>query len=190
MSEPCSICSKAVIDGDAVYSITGNHYDCEFPNGQKSPLHHFKAAEQRLDAALSSFGFKPKRQQARLGEGLPSKKLKALIVESAKLQFGSSDVGEVRLFLPPPVWRQYRFDVVRVEGSVMIDGDSLSFHAWNSVGDLVKYRQLRFNDERPIADLAPVPGSRRTRSRTPDARVETPSQAAPSHGRGSATSTT
>lgn len=33
----CSICNCQIKDGEAVYTVTGNHYDCVFPNGQQDP---------------------------------------------------------------------------------------------------------------------------------------------------------
>lgn len=34
----CHVCGKAIVWGtDAVYSIRGSHYDCEFPNGRNEP---------------------------------------------------------------------------------------------------------------------------------------------------------
>ena len=120
---------------------------------------------KKLDAAPVSSGFKPKRQKSSIGEGAPTKKLMEIIEVSAKEYFGAESVTDIHILLPPPVWRQARFDVMRVEGSMKVDVRSISFGSWISVSELIKYRQLKWDGDWPGLDMSPVYETKRTRSK-------------------------
>jgi hypothetical protein len=137
-AQTCSICLQHLDYAEGCYTVDHSHYNCAFPTGYKTPAQTVKNAEQRIDKALATFGLKPKRTQARMGEGGPTKKLKSIIEESAKEHFGAEDVSDIEIYLPPPVWRQYRFDVQRVEGSMLVDGRRIAFGSWASVSELVQ----------------------------------------------------
>jgi hypothetical protein len=163
----CTICSKVVIPGEAIYGVTRNHYDCEWPNGQSSPKRDYEDATAKMDAALKRLGFKAKRHQAAIGEGGPTEKLREIIRASALEHYKAKEVAEIKIHLPPPVWRQHRFDVMRVEGSMRVDGDLVTFGSWYTVTQLIKFTRLKFDQDKPGVGMYPDPASRRTRSRTP-----------------------
>ena len=48
MDTNCSICHKPVLDGQAIYTITNNHYDCEWPNGRKTLTELSDEADEQL----------------------------------------------------------------------------------------------------------------------------------------------
>jgi hypothetical protein len=162
-AQTCSICCKHLDYADGCYTVNHSHYNCAFPTGYKTPEQTFKDAEQRMDQALATFGFRPKRKQARIGEGGPTKKLKIIIEDSAKEHFGAEDVTDINLYLPPPVWRQHRFDVQRVEGSMLVDGRRIMFGSWVGVSKLVKYRRVTWVNDWPALDMNPVLETKRTR---------------------------
>lgn len=66
MSDLCSICKKAVIDGAEIHGLTGNHWACVYPNGHES----LEQIIERGDRALAGLTGKPYRKpRAREGEG-------------------------------------------------------------------------------------------------------------------------
>lgn len=115
-AQTCSICLKHLDYADGCYSLTHAHYDCQFPPGEPSIDDALVQATARLDAALDNLGFKPKRRRAKAGTGASALKLIALITASAKEHFETENVTDVQLTIAPPVWRQERFDVMRIEG--------------------------------------------------------------------------
>lgn len=162
-AQTCSICGKHLNYADGCYTISHAHYDCAFPTGYKSPEQKFEEDAKKVYEAFGALGFKPKRQQAKIGEGGPTKKLKTIIEVSAKEHFGADSVTDIQVFLPSPVWRQTRFDVMRVQGSMKIDGRSISFGSWASVSELIKYRRLKWDNDWPSPDMSPVYETKRTR---------------------------
>lgn len=141
------------------------HYDCEWPNGQSSSKRDYEDATAKMDAALKRLGFKPKRHQAPIGEGGPTEKLREIIRASALEHYQAKEVAEIMIHLPPPVWRQHRFDVMRVEGSMRVDGDLVTFGSWYTVTQLIKFTRLKFDQDKPGVGMYPDPASKRTRSR-------------------------
>lgn len=162
-NESCPICKNVVYADEGYYSITMAHYDCAFPGGYREPLDEFAEAAKKADAAFDALGLKRKRVQAPIGTGGPTKKLIQLIEVSAREHFETDDVTDVRIYLPPPVWRQFRFDVMRVEGSFMLCGIRHSLGSWASVTDLIKYRRVKFVYDHPQYEILPIPETRRGR---------------------------
>lgn len=80
----CTICGKVVVDFTPIYSITGNHYDCEFPNGRKST----RDLIAELDKTLGSLVGKPKRTRAADGTGRTAKKAQARAVAAIEKALG------------------------------------------------------------------------------------------------------
>lgn len=165
LAQTCSICGKHLDYADGCYTVTHSHYDCAFPKGYKSPLQQFEEDAAKMDEAMGALGIKRKRQQAKIGHGGPTKKLIEIIETSAKEHFGAEVVTDINVYLPPPVWRQHRFDVQRVEGSMRVDGRSISFGSWAGVSELIKYRRLKWNNDWPNLDMNPVYETKRTRSK-------------------------
>jgi len=162
-AQTCSICSKHLNYSEGCYTVTHAHYSCAFPTGYKSPVQNFEEAASKMDAAMANLGFKRKRQQAKIGEGGPTRKLKEIIEVSAKEHFEADTVSEISIFLPPPVWRQHRFDVMRVEGSMLVDGRKIMFGSWASVSQLNQYRRVKFDNDWPSLDMSPDLETKRTR---------------------------
>src|ERR1035437_3061982 len=97
-AQTCSICGKHLDYADSCYTVTHSHYDCEFPKGYKSHAQQFKEDAANMDKAMDALGFKPKRQQAKIGEGSPTKKLKEIIEVSAKEHFDADDVADINIY--------------------------------------------------------------------------------------------
>jgi hypothetical protein len=80
-------------------------------------------------------------------------------------------VSDVQIYLASPVWCQERFDVRKFEGSVLIDGKRVAFGSWASVGELLKYRELRvIQDEKDWwhLELDAIAETRRIRRKPED----------------------
>lgn len=158
VNKHCPICEKVVYADEGYYSINMAHYDCQFPAGQKSVQETLDA----IDEKLSKLGIKATRKP--IGQGVSSQKLIRILEESAKSHFETGSISDIQLYLPSPVWRQYRFDVMRVEGSMMVDGRKITFGSWSSVSDLVKYRRVKFESDHPGFYVLPDIETRRTRN--------------------------
>lgn len=56
----CHICGRTVEYGpnsEGIYSITGAHYNCEFPNG-RSPIESLHDLVKSIDAKIENLGFR------------------------------------------------------------------------------------------------------------------------------------
>lgn len=158
VTDRCKICGKPVYADEGYNTVSQNHYDCERRERQA-----FEQSVRRIDGLMAELTGRS-RPRVHVGDGKPTAKLVALIEESAREQFGEDSISDVKVYLPPPVWRQYRFDVMRVEGSMKIDGISTGFGSWVTVTELNKYRRLQFDGRRPNLDLRPVYETRRRRT--------------------------
>lgn len=104
----CSICKRPVVDGQAYYSITGNHYDCEFPRGRQT-------ADQliaELDEKLAASGIKPKRRKAQEGTGATATRAKTLAIAAIEAALGES-LFDVTLWNQQGAYRGARWDLDR-----------------------------------------------------------------------------
>lgn len=164
-AQTCSICNKHLDYADGCYTITHTHWDCQYPNGYKSPLERFEESAASMDKAMSDFGIKPKRKCTRLGTGGPTKKLISIIEISAKEQFETDNVRDIEIYLAPPVWRQSRFDVMSIEGSITINERKIVFGAWEKVTELIKYKRVKFDDDFPNLNMSPDYDTKRTRNK-------------------------
>ena len=170
-AQTCSICGKHLDYADGCYTVTHSHYDCAFPKGYKSPAQQFEEDAEKIDKALSALGFKRKPQRTKIGQGAPTKKLKEIIEVSAKEHFGAESVTDIKIYLPSPVWRQYRFDVKRVDGDMRVDGRTISFGSWASVSELIKYHRVKWDNDWPILDMLPIYETKRTRAKAQGVRI-------------------
>lgn len=104
----CAICGNPVNPGDGIYTITGNHYDCEFPKGRAS----FAEIAKDMDDALSAFGFKPKRHKGKEGTGRVALKAKAMAVEAIQRELGT-EIFDVVMWNQQGAYRGARWDLDR-----------------------------------------------------------------------------
>lgn len=83
----CSFCHQPLVDGQAIYTRTMDHYDCKFPNGPEKhePL---EAIFARGDAALRKLGVHVPRAKKPEGEGETAIKAKALAKEAIERELG------------------------------------------------------------------------------------------------------
>lgn len=153
----CEVCGRPVFADEGYHTLSLDHYACETAEKRA-----FEQTRERIDGLMTDLTGRSK-PRVRVGEGKPTAKLVALIEASAREQFGEGAIADVKVFLPPPVWRQYRFDVQRVEGSLKINGILIEFGSWAAVTELIKYRRLKFDGAGPVWDLSPVYETRRRR---------------------------
>lgn len=162
-AQTCSICGTHLNYAEGYYSRTPAHYDCAVPTGTKLASQRFEDTVAPMDTPTGTLGLTPKRQQAKLGKGGPTQKLKDIIETSAKEHFDTAAVTDVKVYLPAPVWRHNRFDVRRVEGSMRVDDRPVAFGAWEPVSELIKYRRVTWNSDWPSLDMSPDYETKRTR---------------------------
>lgn len=80
----CSICGKDVVDFTPIYSITGNHYDCEFPKGQKSTAELIADLDQKLENLVG----RPKKKRAAEGTGPTARKAQSRAIKAIEMALG------------------------------------------------------------------------------------------------------
>lgn len=83
-NQVCTICGKVVEDFTPVYSITGNHYDCEFPDGRKTAEELIAELDQKLGRLVG----KPKKKRAAEGTGRTARKAQSRAVEAIEMALG------------------------------------------------------------------------------------------------------
>ena len=165
-AQTCSVCHRHLDYAQGYYSTLHAHADCVHPDGRPSLQHPYAKASATIDRGFAEKGLGGQRRSAPLGSGGPTRQLREIIQDSARDQFATEDVDDVQIWLPAPVWRQHRFDVMRVEGSLRVDGHAYPFGSWDSVTDLVRYRRLTFITEPPGYLIVPDQKTRRTRKRS------------------------
>lgn len=95
----CALCGKPMLAGEAHYSITGNHDDCQFPQVRRVQIaddgSEMNAIASRLDEALLAFGsqhstaLKPRKPMAPEGTGPTAMKTQALAVKATEAEIGA-----------------------------------------------------------------------------------------------------
>lgn len=108
----CTICTKPVLAGQARYTITNNHYDCEFPGGRQAADESFALVSKQMDGALAAFGIKPKRTKAREGTGKTATKAQALAVAAIEKAVGET-LFDVTLWNQQGAYRGKHWDLDR-----------------------------------------------------------------------------
>jgi hypothetical protein len=68
----CHVCGKTVLyghDQPGVYTITGAHYDCEFPNGRNADLESLTSLAKKLGLAENKYAHLPSTPQLAWANG-------------------------------------------------------------------------------------------------------------------------
>lgn len=144
----CTICSKPVLHGESRHGFTNNHYDCEYPNGYKSPLELVKEAEQQMNAALFNLtGRKPRKPPARPGDGSVAKRVQAKLAAALREELGS-EPHDFFMWVQAPAHRGPRNDLAvwgghcemdRVDvGCGPIDNVKITFSSWSTMTECAK----------------------------------------------------
>lgn len=157
--EICRACKKPIQPGSMIYTIGPEHWECH-----EKKQAEFTESCRKVDELI---GRPNKKRRKRIGEGASAEKLKQIIVDSAREQFKLTDEDscEVDLYLAPPVWRRRIYDVMRVEGTLVINGQKHPFGSWEKVTDLIKYRRISIDQHPAVWEVNPVEKTRRTRGR-------------------------
>ncbi len=139
ITESCPHCRKPVYADEGYYSTTGAHWDCH-----SKSLSELDAAITKAKAAVTALtGKHQKRIRAKRGTVGPTTTVVAMIRLALEKHFEGASVSDVQIHLASPVWCQERFDVRKFEGSALVDGKRATFGSWASVGELLKFRELR-----------------------------------------------
>ena len=162
-AQTCSVCHRHLDYAQGYYSTLHAHAECAHRNGRPSLRQAYAEASARINHDFAEMGLGHRRRSAPLGSGGPTRALREIIRDSARDQFATEDVDDVQIWLPAPVWRQHRFDVMRVEGSVRIDGHTRPFGSWASVTELTRYRRVTFLSDPPGYEIVPDHATRRSR---------------------------
>lgn len=169
VTEACPLCGKPVYADEGYYSIDGSHWEC----------HSKTIAEFNVDVEIihKSSASKVIKQRRKRGEGAAAICVKHMIIQAIKDYYELEEVDSVTLYLNPPVWNQYRFDVQRFQGSALVDGKiKCVFGSWAGITELSKYSRLTLTpDGDHTFDLSPDIASRRSKkTSTPPPSLKTP----------------
>lgn len=165
-AQTCSVCHRHLDYAQGYYSTLHAHADCVHPDGRPPIRQAYEESATQIDRGFAEMGLGRQRHSVPLGSGGPTRKLQEIIRDSARDQFATEDVDDVQVWLPAPVWRQHRFDVMRVEGSMRIDGHTRPFGSWASVTELIRYRRVTFLSDPPGYEIVPDRSTRRSSLRT------------------------
>ncbi|UDM18885.1 hypothetical protein [Vogesella sp. XCS3] len=105
-NEVCTICGKVVEDFTPVYSITGNHYDCEFPGGRKTGEELIAELDQKLGCLVG----KPKKKRAVEGTGRTARKAQSRAVAAIEKALGF-EVYDVMIWNQQGAYRGPHWDL-------------------------------------------------------------------------------
>lgn len=119
----CILCGKPVLPGEAHYSLTGNHYDCQFPAGRRGsdpgsasiPRASDPEVFAVLDAALQALSFKSRslrKKRAPEGAGATALKVQALAVKAIEAELGAV-LTDVSLWNQQGAYRAERWQLDR-----------------------------------------------------------------------------
>lgn len=144
----CTICRKPVVAGQARYTVTENHYDCEFPNGYVSPVEMFKEAEEKLSALYLT---KPRAAPCRPGDGPVAKKVAALLSQLFKEKLGwDIKPDSMNFWVQPPAYRGPKWDLA-VWGCSFphpkFPTSSVSVHSWDTMTRLLKRKKVELMED-------------------------------------------
>jgi len=139
----CTICGKPVVAGQPRYTVTENHYDCEYPNGYVSPLDEVKQAEKKM---LEATGKKPRATPCRPGDGPVAKRVAARLATLFKDEYDwDIDPASMSFWVQAPAHRGPRFDLA-VWGCSFPHPElpklKVSAHSWDSMTRLLKREKL------------------------------------------------
>jgi hypothetical protein len=135
----CTICGQHVVAGQARYTVTENHYDCEYPNGYVSPMDMIKETEAKL------FGQAVKKVRAtpcRPGDGPVAKRVAKRLSTVFKDQLEwEIDPGTMSFWVQAPAHRGPKMDLA-VWGCSFPHPDlpklKISVHSWDTMTRLLK----------------------------------------------------
>ncbi|WP_298151053.1 hypothetical protein [Flavobacterium sp.] len=140
----CTICSLPVLAGQARYTVTENHYDCEYPDGFVSPMDMLKQAEERLFGVT---GRKVRAAPCKPGDGPVAKKVAILLSKLFKEDFGwEIDPASMSFWVQAPAYRGPKFDLA-VWGCSFPHPDfkklNVSVHSWDTMTRLLKRPKIK-----------------------------------------------
>jgi hypothetical protein len=152
----CSICNNPVVDGQARYSVTGDHYDCEYPVGQPK-IESFRKVIADMDTSLQSLtGRPPKRIHKPIGSGAIATKVKAMVFKALE-QYVDGAPADVVMWIQPPEYRGPRWDVAGWGLHCKYKGVSVSVHSWDTMTNCAKSKRLAIVHEGGMSfDVGPV----------------------------------
>lgn len=142
----CGICGKPVAFGEARYTVTDNHYDCEFPRGQAQEP-SFREVAAIMDANMEVFTVrKPRRVQKPIGQGVIGTKVKKRVFEALKEYF-DGEPSNVIIWIQPPEYRGPRWDLACWGLFCEYDGLKVHVHSWATMTHCAKSARLSVRED-------------------------------------------
>jgi hypothetical protein len=129
----CTICHRPALPEQGIYSISGNHWDCE-TRGEKD----LDAAFEQLSSIVGA-----RKSPVKAGTGKTATKLKAMIMEALAAENPGAAITDIDLWIQAPAYRGPRWDLAGWGGVAKIDGRPATFHSWATMTACVKSGGVR-----------------------------------------------
>jgi len=105
----CTICGQPVVAGQARYTLTENHYDCEYPNGYVSPREALQQIEEKL---FDLTGTKARAAPCRPGDGPVARRVARRLSALFKEEFGwNIESRAMNFWVQAPAHRGPKWDL-------------------------------------------------------------------------------
>lgn len=142
----CSICNKPVLGGQARYSVTENHYVCEFPTGQPK-IPSFAEIKARVDKALEALTGRPSPRGSKpIGQGAIAMRVKKLVFEALSAYFEGEPV-DVKMWVQAPEYRGPRRDLACWGLTCTYNGVTVTVHSWSTMTQCAKSKRLSISPD-------------------------------------------
>ena len=141
--ERCSICKKPVFAGEARYTVTNNHYECQFPGGRQS----FDDLVDELDSRLESLtGRKRRRASKPIGQGAIALKAQAKVLEALK-KFYAEEPSDIVVWVQPPAYRGDKWDLARWGLNCRFGRMPVTCYSWATMTECAKSKNLTVTND-------------------------------------------
>ncbi|NCQ51931.1 hypothetical protein GW796_08565 [archaeon] len=137
----CDICNKTILDGQARYSKTNNHYDCEFPTGQPTVLSLFSVAKEMDEKFGTIMESKQKAYKKPIGQGVIATKVKKLVFEALK-KYIDGEPTEIIMWIQAPEYRGPRWDLACWGINCKYGQIQVTVYSWSTMTNCAKSKKL------------------------------------------------
>lgn len=138
MEHVCTICGKPALPEQGIYSISGNHWDCETA-GEK-----FLRSEIKTSNILLS-----DKPRASAGKGKTAQRIEKMIREAFAIQYPGDAIEDFLIWVQPPYYRGPRWDLAVWGGHAYVGKLLVSFHSWATMTQCVKSGSIKLSMEGP-----------------------------------------
>lgn len=139
----CTICGKPVLEGEARYTITENHYDCERPAFVSDSELSRRGDEVMRRLSSAALLVAPMRKRpVPIGKGVVALRLKRKLCTALSEYHNGAEIVELWLWIQPPGYRGPKYDVACWGGFYVVNNVQAAFHSWDTMTVCAKAKTL------------------------------------------------